>query len=261
MLDALESVVRQDAGLLEGVPGGRDGEDAVDPEDGGRDPHYYIEDFEDGTLTAEEGRTDRRPLLVDETAGPIAGGGGSGSGGLRNDLDTAGAYVAEGFYGNHPEEAGDTQPALRSSDGAGNRAYVTEEQTCIGEPGNIHAVPVAYTVEPETGQGADLRAREIDQAPALTSKNEGVPGYARRRPRRRADRAGGGGDADVEHGVARLPPGRQRESAGWFTEAYGISRATPARGRARRQRRRRTRRAGCGCAIRAWGSAGRSRRP
>lgn len=28
------------------------------------EPSYYVEDFENGTLTAEEGRTDRRPLLV-----------------------------------------------------------------------------------------------------------------------------------------------------------------------------------------------------
>ena len=38
---------------------------------------------------------------------------------------------------------------------------------------------IAYSITPEGGQGADLRATEVDTAPALGSKNEQVPGYDR----------------------------------------------------------------------------------
>lgn len=42
-----------------------------------------------------------------------------------------------------------------------------------------HAPAIAFSIVPEGGQGADLLATEIDTAPALTAKNEGVPGYDR----------------------------------------------------------------------------------
>jgi C-5 cytosine-specific DNA methylase len=141
-----------------GVPPGRDGEDAVDrPDGGGDDAHYYVEDFEDGTLTSEEGRTDRRPLLIDEVAGPIGGSAGAGSGGLRNDLDTCGAYVAEA-----PEEA-----ATLSAGGHPNSA----------EPGRKREDDVnlvAYSVTPGDVRYAGpntLQAEEVDEANSLTASD------------------------------------------------------------------------------------------
>lgn len=48
-----------------------------------------------------------------------------------------------------------------------------------GSPAVLIPAQEAFVVEPESGQGADLRARPVDVAPALTSKNEGVAGYDR----------------------------------------------------------------------------------
>jgi hypothetical protein len=140
------------------------------------------------------------------------------TGGHRQDIDSAGAYVVAG------PEGEDLSHALRGSDpnahhNHGVQTYVAEEVSptlksrCGGSGGRTSDVEqplvvapdeaatlssgshpnsndpgrkreddvnlIAFQVEPEFGQGADLKASETDVAPPLTSKNEGVPGYDR----------------------------------------------------------------------------------
>jgi DNA (cytosine-5)-methyltransferase 1 len=85
-------------------------------------------------------------IIAPDVAGTL--GGGSGNRGWSDDLDRAGAFIG------YPE------PARALSAPSNGLRYDFESET------------LAYSIYPESGQGANLRATEVDVAPALTSTAE-----------------------------------------------------------------------------------------
>jgi site-specific DNA-cytosine methylase len=97
----------------------------------GAGAHYYVEDCEDGTLKANGAdgfpRTDRQPLVV----GAL-----TGKGNQQDDQETR-QLVA---------------PTIATGRGLDDA---------------MPMVPACFSVTPESGQGADLRATEVEISPAL----------------------------------------------------------------------------------------------
>jgi DNA (cytosine-5)-methyltransferase 1 len=94
----------------------------------------------------------------EDVAGPL-GGGTPGRGGFRFDLDNQGAYVFR-----KAQKAHDPDDVERWEQ---DQVSVTLDAAGHG-PRTAQAV-VTYAVAPESGQGADLRASEVDVAPALAA--------------------------------------------------------------------------------------------
>jgi site-specific DNA-cytosine methylase len=165
-----------------------------------------VEDHVDGTLRGDPGRYDRQPILP-VTAFDARNG--MDNGDIASTLQRKDSLNAEPLLAlQAPEEAAtltrgnasagvlepgrrredddnlvvtgvDTQNQLDTGDESPTLRTPRESSTGLDDATPAVVVQEAYAIEPEYGQGADLKARETDVAPPLTSKNEGVPGYDR----------------------------------------------------------------------------------
>ena len=140
----------------------------------------------------------------------IAGTLGNRLGRSRTELDGHGAYVTHALTGEGFDASEDgtgrgtplvaaVAPCLQSAcndysraDGfvaipfdttqitsAANYSRPAPGDACHPIAAGAHPPAIAFSITPEGGQGEDLRATEVNVAPALGSKNEGVPGYDR----------------------------------------------------------------------------------
>jgi DNA (cytosine-5)-methyltransferase 1 len=129
--------------LAAGVKAGPKPTSAPPSSPGDDRPHYYVEDFEDGTLTSSTGRIDRHPLIVGAVTAKWA----KQSGGPAGD-EAQNLIAAPLSHGSNP-----------NSNMAGRRREDDEN------------LVQTFNVMPETGQGADLMAIPTDRAMALSGLN------------------------------------------------------------------------------------------